>query len=209
VLFFCEREPTTDGETPVLDSTRLFDDLSGAFPAFVAALEAHGVQYMRTMSAEDRPHSAIGRGWRATFDARTRAEAEAALSAKGYTWEWLSTTAPSAAAEDGAEDALLREVSPRLDAVRAVGGRKALFNQLIAVWLGWADEFNRPETSVRLGNGAPLDALAMSSLIGLASAHSVAVPWQRGDILLLNNLTVQHSRRSFTGPRRILASLTK
>jgi len=35
----------------------------------------------------------------------------------------------------------------------------------------------------------------------------VAIPWQPGDALLLDNARVQHSRESFKPPRRILASL--
>jgi hypothetical protein len=35
----------------------------------------------------------------------------------------------------------------------------------------------------------------------------VAIPWQPGDALLLDNARVQHSRESFEPPRRILASL--
>jgi alpha-ketoglutarate-dependent taurine dioxygenase len=37
----------------------------------------------------------------------------------------------------------------------------------------------------------------------------VAVPWRHGDILLIDNWAVLHSRRSFEPPRRILASLCK
>ena len=35
----------------------------------------------------------------------------------------------------------------------------------------------------------------------------VAIPWLPGDVMLLNNATVQHARETFTPPRRILASL--
>jgi hypothetical protein len=39
---------------------------------------------------------------------------------------------------------------------------------------------------------------------------AVAVPWRHGDVMLLNNLQVMHSRQSFVNgvePRRVLASL--
>jgi len=39
------------------------------------------------------------------------------------------------------------------------------------------------------------------------SDAQVAVPWQPGDALLLDNASVQHAREQFTPPRRILASL--
>jgi alpha-ketoglutarate-dependent taurine dioxygenase len=35
----------------------------------------------------------------------------------------------------------------------------------------------------------------------------VAFRWQKGDLLVIDNALVMHSRRPFTGPRRILASI--
>ncbi|CAN1836787.1 Clavaminate synthase-like protein At3g21360 [Linum perenne] len=39
--------------------------------------------------------------------------------------------------------------------------------------------------------------------------ESVAIPWEKGDVLLIDNLAVLHSRKLFTPPRRILAALCK
>ena len=38
---------------------------------------------------------------------------------------------------------------------------------------------------------------------------SVSIPWQKGDLLLVDNRTAMHSRKPFIGPRRILASLIR
>ena len=35
----------------------------------------------------------------------------------------------------------------------------------------------------------------------------MAFKWEKGDVILIDNRTVMHSRRPFEGPRRILASL--
>lgn len=189
VLFFCEREAETGGETPILDSTCLYEDLANAFPSFMNNLETHGVQYRRLMTPHDRPESAIGRGWRNTFGAETRAEVESALSSRGYSWEWRDPAAVHRVASDADESALLLEMSPRLDAVKAVGTdgkKKAFFNQLLAVWHGWKDEFNSPEDCVRFANGALLDKKAMDEILsvgGLVAKHTVAIPWQAGMLI--------------------------
>ncbi|CAI0423424.1 unnamed protein product, partial [Linum tenue] len=39
--------------------------------------------------------------------------------------------------------------------------------------------------------------------------ESVAIPWKKGDVLLLDNRAVLHARNPFDPPRRILASLCK
>lgn len=198
LLFFCERPPDTGGETPILLSTAVYDELRALHPAFLDKLEACGVRYRRVMTAHDRPHSAIGRGWRATFNADTRASAEATLRARGYEFEWLGP----------GEDAQLREISPVLDAVKRVpNGRLAFFNQLTAVWGGWRDELNTPQGCIRAGDGSALDEDAMEATARIMANHAVAVPWLRGDMLYLDNLQAQHSRNSFSGKRRVLASL--
>lgn len=77
------------------------------------------------MTKHDRPHSAVGRGWRATFAVETRARVEDVLRGKGLDWIWIS---------DG-EDSMLKEISPVLKAVHvADDSRKSFFNQLFAVW---------------------------------------------------------------------------
>lgn len=54
-----------------------------------------------------------------------------------------------------------------------------------------------------------LDADAVASAVEVMQEVSVAFPWHAGDVLLLDNRTVMHSRQSFQGPRRILASLAR
>lgn len=211
ILFFCARPAETGGETPIVLSTAVYEQLASEFPEFTQKLAAHGVVYSRVMTPNDRPESAIGRGWKRTFCAETRADVEKALTRKGYSWEWLDPTDPNKTATDTDENALLREKSPVLDAVKAVdgGNKMAFFNQLVAVWGGWRDEFNTPQQCIRHGDGSPLDAEAMDGAARIMREHAVAIPWQQGDIMYIDNMQAQHSRNTFTGPRRVLASLTR
>lgn len=197
LLFYCGKPAETGGETPVLLSSAVYQQLQKEHPEFLSKVEQHGVIYSRVMTPHDRPESAIGRGWRATFSAETREQAEKALSAKGYTWQWLSDDA----------DALLREISPILPAVVETNGRKAFFNQISAVWGGWKDEFNEPDKCIRAGDGTALHPDALDALSQIMDSHRIAVPWQRGDFVFIDNMQAQHSRSTFTGKRVVLASL--
>lgn len=199
LLFYCEKTADTGGETPILLSGQVYNDLATAYPSFLEKLETKGVIYSRIMTPRDRPESAIGRGWRGTFHATCREQAEERLAAKGYEWEWIG---------DG-EDANLKEKSPALAAVVETNGRKAFFNQIYAVWGGWRDEFNTPENCVIAGDGTPLDAEAMQGLGQIMMRHEVSIPWQKGDFMFIDNMQAQHSRKTFTGKRRVLASLAK
>ena len=115
------------------------------------------------------------------------------------TWEWM-------------DDGSLRTVTKVLPAVR-VGNEqtqsKSFFNSVVAAYTGWNDSRNRGRDAVVFGDGSAIDPRAMDDAVALMDDICVAFPWQQGDLLLLDNRTVMHSRRPFTGPRRILASLAR
>ena len=48
---------------------------------------------------------------------------------------------------------------------------------------------------------------ALAATADAMQQECVAFRWQRGDLLVIDNALVMHSRRPFTGPRRILASI--
>jgi len=47
----------------------------------------------------------------------------------------------------------------------------------------------------------------MALVIELGDKLSFDVPWQTGDVALVDNYLVMHGRRPFSGQRRVLASL--
>jgi len=206
IFFFCVHPATVSGgETPLALSTRVYDRLAAEYPAFVRQLTQHGVSYRRVMSEWDRSSSAIGRGWRATLNVSSAAAAEAALAARGYTWEWLG---------DGSDGhgRLLREVSPPLPATRAVDGRPgavAFYNQIHAAYTGWTDEYNTPAECVRDGAGGALDAAAMAAVGRVLEACAARIAWTPGDLMYIDNRQAYHARGTFEGRRRVLASLAK
>ncbi len=50
-------------------------------------------------------------------------------------------------------------------------------------------------------------ALAVAVAARLAEELSCDVPWRTGDVVLLDNSVAMHGRRTFTGTRKVLASL--
>jgi alpha-ketoglutarate-dependent taurine dioxygenase len=147
------------------------------------------------MPPEGDPASGMGRSWRSTLRADTPEQAEARLRALGYTWEWLP-------------DGCLRATTPVLPAVRPLSGdRASFFNQLIAAYRGWKDDRNDPSKAVTHGDGKPLDPAAATRAAELADRMAFDIPWQKGDVALVDNFVTMHGRRTFSGARRVLASL--
>lgn len=195
LFFFCEKAAESGGATPLCRSDVLFDRLLAETPEFAADCESKGLKYSNVMPAENDPESGMGRSWQSTFRAESQADAEAQMQRLGYTWEWLP-------------DGCLRATTPRLPAVRALtSGRRSFFNQLIAAFQGWKDKRNDPSKAITFGDGTPLDTDAVHRAIEIAEELSFDVPWQAGDVALVDNFVTMHGRRTFTGTRRVLASL--
>jgi len=198
VYFYCERPPETGGATPILPSNEVYKRMHSKHPTFMDKLENLGVRYVRVMPCENDPTSAIGRGWKATFQASTVEEAEEAMKKLGTKWEWL----------DGD---CVRTFTAVVPGVRtdARTGEKTFFNSVVAAYTGWNDSRNVGSKAVMLGDGIFVGDQEMTDAQVIMADIEVAFPWQQGDVLLLDNRTVMHSRQPFTGPRRILASLNR
>ena len=95
-----------------------------------------------------------------------------------------------------------------LPAVRNLSnGRKSFYNQLIAASMGWKDTRNDPSKSITFGDGTPLDRDAVAVAARLGEELSFDIPWQNGDVALVDNYVAMHGRRTFVGTRKVLASL--
>jgi alpha-ketoglutarate-dependent taurine dioxygenase len=195
LFFFCQQPAESGGETPVCRSDVLYERLSATCPEFARNCEQKGLQYTNVMPAENDPQSGMGRSWQGTLGTASREQAEERLASLGYTWQWLA-------------DGCLKSISPVLPAVRTVAGeRKAFFNQLIAAFQGWKDARNDPAKAIRFGDGTPLDRDAVQMATDLAEELTFDIPWQTGDVVLVDNLLTMHGRRTFRGTRKVLASL--
>jgi hypothetical protein len=85
------------------------------------------------------------------------------------------------------------------------------FNSIAIAYGGIKDKLNDdPAKEVVFGDGEPLPPEKVQDLLKMLDEESVALQWQKGDVLLLDNLAVLHARRPLLAPpRRILASFCK
>ena len=195
LFFFCEQPAEQGGATPLCRSDILWQRLAERRPDFARDCCEKGLRYTNVMPSANDASSGMGRSWQSTLRSDTREQAEARLAALGYEWEWLS-------------DGCLRATTPVLDAVRELpDGRQTFFNQLIAASRGWKDSRNDPSKSITLGDGTPLNGEAAMLAAELADEMTFDLLWQRGDVALIDNYVTMHGRRTFSGTRKVLASL--
>ncbi|KAM3699647.1 hypothetical protein ACJW30_05G042700 [Castanea mollissima] len=197
LFFFCEVEPGSGGETPIVLSHLVYEKVKERHPEFVERLEKHGLLYTRVIGEDDDPSSHIGRGWKSTFLTKDKSVAEERAANLGMKLEWL---------EDSVKTIMGPIPAIKFDKTRQ---RKIWFNSMVSAYTGWEDARNDPVKAVTFGDGKPLPADIIYDCENILEEESVAFPWQKGDVLLLDNWAALHARRSFNPPRRILASLCK
>lgn len=195
LFFFCQKAAESGGATPLCRSDWLFEEIQRHLPEFASDCETRGLKYTTVMPGEDDAESGMGRSWQSTFRADGKASAEQQMADLNYSWEWLS-------------DGCLKATTPVLPAVHQLtDGRKVFFNQLIAAFKGWKDSRNDPAKAITFGDGTALDRDTVLKVADLAETLTFDMNWQSGDVALIDNYVAMHGRRTFTGTRKVLASL--
>ncbi|KAK9054727.1 hypothetical protein SSX86_025806 [Deinandra increscens subsp. villosa] len=199
LFFFCEEEPERGGETPIVLSHIVYEKMKERRPDFVRQLEEHGLRYIRLVGENDDPSSYVHNSWKSLYKTDNKIIAQERAAKLGAKLEWT---------ENGA-----RLITNPLPAVRfdEESGRKTWFNNLQANGAPSSEKTSTQNTSLmELGNGDPVHDDVVEDLLKILEEECVAIPWKKGDFLLINNLTVLHGRRPLiTPPRRILASVCK
>lgn len=199
LAFFCAKPASVGGATPVVDGAFWLESLDAKLRA---AFEG-GVRYTQYL------HDGFGLGnsWQTTFDTNDVDEVEGILSAAEAVWEWTDAGG-------------LRVSQVRPSTIEhPVSGVEVWFNQVdqwhpAALQGVSARELSEvlPEDempqSVSFADGTVIPAQYAIEVRDTGLACAVDVRWQKGDVLLIDNVAVGHGRRSFSGGRRVLVAMS-
>lgn len=202
IFFYCERPSETGGQTPLIDSTKVYRFVQDNHPHFLDKLKEHGVRYIRTLPPQDDPTSPLGRSYQNSWDVTTPQQLDEKLATiPGCEWSW----------HDNGDVTIISEP---VKAIRLVSDHLqnpvhqwTFCNSLVAAFIGWQDSRNDRTKALRFGNNDPMDLDVLQSVADFMKENRVLYTWKAGDILAIQNRLVMHSREPFTGPRRVLASI--
>jgi alpha-ketoglutarate-dependent taurine dioxygenase len=197
IWFCCVKPAESGGETPIVDSRKVYERMD---PAIRARFMRHGVTYVRNYG------EGPGRSWQDVFRTTDRSVVEEQCRKNFIEFEW----------KDGDR---LRTRSTRPAVVKhPITGEPSWFNQVQHWHLACLDPATReslmsifaeedlPRTCY-FGDGSPIADIDMQTICDLYRELEVSFPWQQGDILMVDNVLAAHARNPFSGERKLLVAM--
>jgi len=194
--FMCILPSETGGETPIGDSRLIYKML----PEPVRQkFEEKAVMYVRNYSTLDLP-------WSVVFQTEDRSEVEAYCMANELKFEWLPN------------DAFRTIQVNQATALHPLTGEKLWFNQahlfhasslgkeISETLISSLGEENLPRNSY-YGDGSPIEPEALDLIRSAYEQTKIKFPWQKNDLLLLDNMLFTHGREPYTGARKVLVGM--
>jgi alpha-ketoglutarate-dependent taurine dioxygenase len=195
-FFFCITPAPDRGETPLLDCRKVLEALD---PEIRAEFTDKGLMYVRNFSA------GIDVPWQDFFHTDDRSQVERTCSEAGMTCEWT---------EQGLRVAQLAQAvrtHPRT-------GEQIFFNQLQLHHVSCLDDETRTALrqlfadeelprNVYFGDGTAIPDEVIDRIGEIYEELCVESPWQKGDLIAVDNMLVAHARRPFSGPRKLLVAM--
>ena len=197
LAFWCQVPPELGGETPLMDTRKVFKRIDSEVRD---RFERLGWMWVRNY------HDLAGRRWQDVFQTEDRGEVQRYCEEQKIHYEWRS-------------DSQLRTWRVRPPVIQhPVTMEMSWFNHVTffhvttlpsdiqALVRSTYSEADFPNNTY-YGDGSPIDAHTIASLREAYRLETVSFRWRKGDVLLIDNILTAHSRNSFSGPRQILAIL--
>ena len=199
IFFFCLEAPQKGGATPIADCRRILELMK---PEIKDPFVQKGVLYVRNFHSGTGP----GSSWQNSFATASKSAVENFCQQAGMDFEWRS-----------GDRLRIREVRPAV-ATHPKTGESVWFNQAELfhpsvlgdeVYEALLTTMNIDELPVNAfyGDGTPIELPVLREIRRLYQQEAVVFPWQKGDILLLDNMLASHGRMPFVGPRKILVAM--
>ncbi|KAJ5116097.1 hypothetical protein N7456_000445 [Penicillium angulare] len=216
LFFFSQVVPESGGQTPLLSTIELYDRLREETPEFVDTLIDKGIIGRQYYPAKEDPESqTIGWNWQDSYGFTINPEDS--LEEKRRKVEEVLKTRLQAEAEWQPNDAL--HVIQRLPAFRRIASTDQIvpFNGLGGVYGRQRDRqaLKPPHRGIdggihlptTYGDGSKIPQEYLEKLLSISDDIGFLVPWEEGDVAIVDNYTVQHARSPWVGKRSLLVSL--
>jgi alpha-ketoglutarate-dependent taurine dioxygenase len=199
IWFFCMQPALTRGATPIADSRKILKRLK---PQTVEKFAQKQIMYMRNYG------DGLGLHWPEVFQTTDKLAVEQHCNEASIEFEW----------KDG-NRLRTRQVRPAIR-THPYTGEQSWFNHMLFfhitslppsvrdAFVSGIKEEDFPFNTY-YGDGSPIEPSVLEEVREAYVQETVAFPWQKGDILMVDNMLAAHGREPFTGPRKIMVAMAE
>ncbi|HYK43003.1 MAG TPA: amino acid adenylation domain-containing protein, partial [Thermoanaerobaculia bacterium] len=197
IWFFCVQPAESGGETPIADGRVIYERLD---PAVRERFREKGLMYVRHYT------EGLDVSWQRFFGTSDRAAVEEYCRRSSIDMEWTRGGGLKT-----------RQVCPAV--VRhPQTGETVFFNQIQLHHVSCLEPAVRDSLrsmmaeadlprNVYYGDGSPIEDALVGDMIALYRETASKFSWRRGDVVMLNNMLVSHSREPYAGARKIVVAM--
>jgi amino acid adenylation domain-containing protein len=194
ILFYCQQPPASQGQTPIADSRKVLGLLSERTRRRFAQ---KGIRYVRNLV------KGLGLSWQEVYQTEDKNVVEAYCLENGVDFEWKN------------DDHLRIQWERPAVQIHPVTGEPVWFNHgffFNAAHLGpdllslVTDQELLPFNTY-YADGQAIEAEVIAEIAHAYEKAKAVFAWEKGDLLLLDNMLMAHGRNPFTGNRKILVSM--
>ena len=197
ISFFCVQPSDTGGETPLLDCREVCRKLR---PDLLERFTEKGLMYVRNFIP------GVDVSWRQFFGTDDKRKVEELCQKDRLEYEWI------------ADDGLRIRHRTRAVLNHPRTGDRVFFNQIQLHHISCLDpdvrgslrSFFREEDlprNVYYGDGSIIEDAVVEEIGALYWEMSQSFPWQRRDIVMLDNVLTAHARKPYSGARQIVVAM--
>jgi alpha-ketoglutarate-dependent taurine dioxygenase len=198
LYFFCHTAPQIGGETTLGDSRRILRNIN---PKTVGLFKYKRVRYDRNLQNDKNSDYS----WQAAFETDSKETIENHCRRIGAEYEWKAK-----------DNLCISQIRPAT-AMHPETGEEVWFNQADGFHPSGLDEeiyqsivSNHEEFRLdsHFGDGSPIALGMLENIRSVLRAETIPHRWQKGDILILDNMLTAHGRMPFSGARKIALAMT-
>ncbi|MHC5933218.1 non-ribosomal peptide synthetase [Nostoc sp.] len=197
IWFFCVQPAKQGGETPIVDCRKAYKLLN---PKLREVLAEKQFMYVRNYT------NGLDVSWQDFFRTNEKSLVENYCLQAEIDFEWYDNNS-----------LVTRQVRPVV-AVHPKTGDKVFFNQIQLHHIAYLDTELRESLlslfgdqklprNVYYGDATPIEDEVIAEINEVYQQSKTSFPWQKGDILMLDNMLVAHGRYPYEGERKIVVAM--
>lgn len=213
IYFYCDIAPVEKGETILADARKVFQALSKDIKQrFIEKNLLYISRYyyksafMNFINKLQPSH----KSWIDVFETTDKQEVEKKCRENEFSFQWnhndwlqISQKCPAVISHPKTHETVWFNQAHLFD-----------FNPKLLGWWRYPASkllYLRQYTKLHevfFGDSTPIPREDLYSILDTLDQHTISFPWQKGDVLILDNILTMHGRAMFEGKRRVLVAMT-